>query len=803
VVERTENQQTSVDERDRPGEIPGESADKPVSFDFKLRLGTRESTTAQLSGRATGELVQLQPIDWDAFGGLKPDEEERTYQSDSDLQSIIVELANRIAGPDSGPTPVTKSSATATLERAPSKGAPRLPDTGAQVAASVSELPAATAPEAGTSTVAEAVTNLHLEHTTAAAQVEAAQVEAAQVEAAQVDVGLPPIVEQATEPSAELMRVTTNESEERDVAEPGSTNVPVKAAAAPAPALPESVAPAAPIAPEAPALPAAAALVPPAAPAVAEAVVSALPDTTVPAAAGPAAAAPAAPTLISHADAMASSAVAAPPPVIAPLALAKIERRPGAERPSKPVDFHALLGQAGLQSAAVARRKKRHPFRVLFKLIFVLGIVGAGLYFGKVYVLDKRWDGELKPYAEAIAEERQLEWKKTVKVETLSNDEYALKIATSWLAAPGAEADFVDDLADIAGEWRAMGLAEGDPNVADIGATAAASTPVFYDPQAATIYQIDGIPEDLREYALHRALALALLDQHYSWSDRLEDVGPGERLAIRAMVTGDADSVTTAILDPGTSDFDRFAEQTQILSDRLGTDPAGAPIYAVDLTKADAVSLYSGAVDAAGRNDLTQSTVRSDAGVFDSARELNFRAPDLGGSASETRGLMYWYYVLASRLPADDAWMAAVAWDGDQVVVESTPNGTCVSATVATTDDAGQARLVDALQRWASLGPVGAGTIVTPVGLDRIDVHSCDPGAAADTIISDPIASFGRADIELSTSADLGASNEEDRACVTNGLRGFNVVPVIVAGDPNQIEPILASIGEACGLTKR
>ena len=42
----------------------------------------------------------------------------------------------------------------------------------------------------------------------------------------------------------------------------------------------------------------------------------------------------------------------------------------------------------------------------------VLGIIGGGLFFGKKYVLDMRWDSELKPYAEAVAEARELEWDK-------------------------------------------------------------------------------------------------------------------------------------------------------------------------------------------------------------------------------------------------------------------------------------------------------------------------------------------------------------------------------------------------------
>ena len=99
VVDGNEHEPTERDGQDRRSTPDDDRAEKPISFDFKLRLGTRESTAA-LAGRATGELVQLQPIDWDSFTGLRDDDAPREYKTDGDLPSIIVELANQIAGPE-------------------------------------------------------------------------------------------------------------------------------------------------------------------------------------------------------------------------------------------------------------------------------------------------------------------------------------------------------------------------------------------------------------------------------------------------------------------------------------------------------------------------------------------------------------------------------------------------------------------------------------------------------------------------------------------------------------------------------
>ena len=160
--------------------------------------------------------------------------------------------------------------------------------------------------------------------------------------------------------------------------------------------------------------------------------------------------------MLTNAEAMASSAAQAPAarppaPSLAPLQLARIERKPGAERPTKPVDFHALLGQAGMQPQTGKRRKKRHPFRTLLKLVVVLGIIGGGLFFGKKYVLDMRWSSELKPYADAVSTSRELKWTKAVDVTTLPAAEYAEHLTTLALGPAANESD-------LGAEWRAMGL---------------------------------------------------------------------------------------------------------------------------------------------------------------------------------------------------------------------------------------------------------------------------------------------------------------------------------------------------------
>ena len=192
--------------------------------------------------------------------------------------------------------------------------------------------------------------------------------------------------------------------------------------------------------------------------------------------------------------------------------------------------------------------------------------------------------------------------------------------------------------------------------------------------------------------------------------------------------------------------------------------------------------------------------MRTDAGLFDTARDLDVRPTDLGGDITETRGLLYWYYVLAGRSTSAEAWDAALGWAGDRVEVTTTDVGVCVDATLATTGEEARARLFDALQRWAAAGPSEAGATVGDAGNGQISVHSCDTGAERDTLLNDQIEPFGESVVELTVLQDFGPADATQRACLLNAIRGFDVPAVIATGDQAQITQLLDGLRGACGL---
>ncbi|MFN8021623.1 MAG: hypothetical protein U0Q03_08860 [Acidimicrobiales bacterium] len=884
-----------TDNRAQTGAGPGEAADghddapraasprKPVSFDFKLRLTSPDDGPTSTPPRELG--VELEPLDLAAITGVRPDE-PRAYQTDGDLQSLIVELANQIADPNTASTPVVRVTASATIEKsrksrpepvAPSVPASRVADApSAPPAAPVAPTVAASAPplaptpplsaappamptppivvptlpridvptpaplapvpdpaaaaarpepdpepdpepvELASVAVGEQVEE-SVEESGEAQLVDAEVVAEEQVEQPVEPVEVEPVAEQpavveqsvAAEPVAAEPVAAEPVAAEPVAAEPVAAE-PV--AAEPVAVAQPEVAEPAPVAQPVLAQPVLAA--PVEAPTVAEALaapavghhtheVIAPPPRPVrhttevpavaapaPAAASPVAAASTGPVMVSNAAAMAAAAaVPTAPAAPAALNLAKIERRPGAERPNKPVDFHALLGQAGLQPQA-KRKKKRHPFRFLFKLVVLLGIVGTGLYFGKIYVLDKRWDSELKPFAEDVSRERGLEWTKALKIETLPPDEYAVKLAaTLW----PAEAEH-----DTVGEWRAMGLAEGDVDFETIGSAAMASVPVFYDPVDQKLYQLDGVPRELHEWALDQALTAALLDQHVHWSEGLAEQAPGIRTGVRAIVSGDALITATGVVRPDSDEATTIADQTDELLTEYADAATGAPAYATHLLQPQGPLPTTLASDVDERDDLYVVPIESDAAVFDPARGLRAPSPEAGDPAA-TRGMMYWYYVLAGRLGSAEAWDVARLWHDDEVQVDGeSANGTCVTATVSAVDAASGPVLFDAFTRWAVAGPVAAGTTVEMLGTEQVRIFACDPGAEADTVTSDSIQFFGESGAEWSALTAADATTAELRDCVLNAVRAYDAVGVQLRGDRATYDQLITDISTAC-----
>jgi hypothetical protein len=429
---------------------------------------------------------------------------------------------------------------------------------------------------------------------------------------------------------------------------------------------------------------------------------------------------------------------------------------------------------------------------VLFTLSLLAAGIAGGVYAVMTHVLAPEWQEDVEGLAGAVAARRGLEWRHAVAVEVLPHDEYAVALAASSLGVPAGDPSALDS------EWRAMGMAEGRLDLLAIGSAAVADQPASYDAAADTILQVDGISPELRAIALSRALTLALLDQHFDWSGGASRPQTGQTIATRALFDGDTaalqgDTTVAALTDPTlVANVAKASDELAALRAQPLATGAQVPPIAIGLVGAsgDATSpLFHETITNLDRTRLEQLPVTNDAAIFDAARGRDAQAVDLGVAGAKTAGMMYWYYALAGRIGSDGAWAAALHWNGDATHIERTSTSFCVRSTIATIDAAGQHALVEALDQWAALAPAAAQTVVEPVGDDRIEIASCDPGPDADTIRNTDISVLGHAPREMAVIGAMSAAGLADtaeaRACVVRSLRSGQVVPVT---DPDGLD---------------
>lgn len=429
--------------------------------------------------------------------------------------------------------------------------------------------------------------------------------------------------------------------------------------------------------------------------------------------------------------AIAYSAQPVPPAVAAP-ALSQHEMY--SPRQSAPA-VHSRASFVDLAANAYApppRKRKRHIVRNMITLLVLLALVGGGLFAAKYYLLDKRWEGPVKELAADVEQQRELTFDHAVAVTTLPASEYATKIATLALGVTA------DNTQAIAAEWRAFGLLSGPLDLRVIGLNAMPDSPAYYDPASETIYVIAGLDTPvngarpaLYDFAMQRALTLALLDQTFGWGARVKGASPSVANGTRALY--DADALATAdALTSATARTQVFAQILEMYG-KYGIPTTPSP-YASVVTGRLGVALvpYLQSVPPANRPAVLKDRTITDAQALDIRRLVP------GGNEAATagaRGMLFWYHALAARVGTDTAWKAALAWKGDDIAIttSTTPGVACMIANI-TVDRASLDSVARAFQEWASSAPVGQAPMVSSADLGtdgQITISACDSADAA------------------------------------------------------------------------
>ena len=429
-----------------------------------------------------------------------------------------------------------------------------------------------------------------------------------------------------------------------------------------------------------------------------------------------------------------------------------------------------------------SRKQKRHLFRTFVTSVVLLGLLAGGAFTARKYLLlhhQPTWSAELKPLADGVASERGLQFKQSVDVTDLPVADYAKRLASTT----------IDSTTDHAAAWRALGLLNGELDLETIGRQALNDSPAFYDPATKTIIVSDDLKsfEHLYRFALRRSLVSALLDQQFHWSTRLSATSPAAALGLRATIDGDALAVANALAVNDAPD--QLAPEFFAFVQGHGSTISPSQ-YAATITGRPGVmmrpTVASLANDPVGLATLEQATPSDDA-VLDAGRLASTVV-----SPAATQGMMFWYYVLASRIDDGQAWSAAARWTGDSLTTSAAGPSPCVDATFSAADADGAAVVLAAFQTWAAAAPVESTTTVTPVDGTQIAIHACDPGAALTAALPARVpVVFGGAGVEraLVQSAVSAAHNTSvDSACLVDAARARGAVFASPADDA----PVLA-----------
>jgi len=424
------------------------------------------------------------------------------------------------------------------------------------------------------------------------------------------------------------------------------------------------------------------------------------------------------------------------------------------------------------------RKPKRHLFRSFMTLVLLFGLLGGGAFAAKKYLLhEPTWSVELKPLADDVAATRGLQFSEAVTVTPVPVADYAARLAGSAIDTSGQNLPM----------WRALGLLNGDLDLEAVGRQATSDSPAFYDPATKTIFVSDDLQAQahLYKFAMHRAMAVALLDQAYDWSGRAATASPAAAFALRAIIDGDALAVANTL---AASDSPELLAPEQLAFVQGHGDAVSTSQYAAALAGRKGVALLPtiAATDPAALAALEQATPVSD-DIFDARRP-----PAIVASPPGTQGMMFWYYVLASRIDDSQAWLAATRWMGDSVVMSTDAASPCVDAKIAAADAEGAAVLLATFTAWAATAPAESATAVAPIEGNQVAIHACDPGVAVSAQLPArvPVA-FGGAGVEraLLAAADSAAGDATvDSACLVSAARQRGNVLASPADDA----PVLA-----------
>jgi hypothetical protein len=383
--------------------------------------------------------------------------------------------------------------------------------------------------------------------------------------------------------------------------------------------------------------------------------------------------------------------------------------------------------------------------RLAVVLLVAAAPVGVYLAPGPAPAYPSHWDARVVDLVTFVEQERGLRFRHPVQVEFLDDAAFRTQVT----APAPTKQDRADEQRSVE-EMRALGLLTGAPDLhAAVDELSQSDIIGLYDPDTTTLY-VRGT--DLTPYlrgTLVHELTHALQDQVFDL-DRMLDTAEADELAVRSLIEGDAVRVEQAWRGQlSTADEKAYAQEERGAGD--GGDGPDVPEvlqHAFETPYAFGPTLLD-ALEALGGNDAVDRAFRDpprvDAQVLDPReyptgwRQATLPAPSLPRGAHRLEepasfGQVGLLMVLGSAKGFTSGWAAVQGWRGDTWVPYRQDGRTCAAVDVALADGATAGRLADGLRAWAARLPAAAVTS----GGSRVQVRTCDPGAAHTLPVTDP-----------------------------------------------------------------
>lgn len=390
-------------------------------------------------------------------------------------------------------------------------------------------------------------------------------------------------------------------------------------------------------------------------------------------------------------------------------------------------------------------RRGRVPWPLL--VLPVLLLAGAGAVVWSAASGDDEpveWDPQLAELASFVERERGLEFEQPVPVEYLSDEEWADEVGSGSADLTDEERQDVEDTLQF---LRALGLAEGDVDLADqFGEFSASALLAYYDFNDKRVrINADGVtelPVDVQGTLVHE-LTHALQDQRFDINSIYGDPEADNSFAVEALIEGDAVNVQGAWIETLTPEQQEeiyaVAEEGIANLDEIDVPVALRVTSSAPYDLGPALAYLLDALGGSRLDDAFRSTPQSDEQVFDPVsfvdgdepREVDPPAVPEGADEidSGTFGALGLYVVLSERIDAHQAFNATDGWGGDAFVQYRDGDDVCVRVRYVGDSPGDTKEVFDALEAWVESLPSKFARVESDG--DTVDFRSCDPGAGA------------------------------------------------------------------------